>query len=309
MNITVIPKGQSGWGVVGKLVLLIVAAALLTLLFSLVPFVWGLARHPELPLMNLAQVAQAIEVISKDPWVEKGLMWAQMVGFVAAVALLFAVFERRRGWKLGFRLEGCLLRLAEGLGLGFALITVSFLLIWLFGGIGVAGYGWKPGLLGELLGGLLLFTAVAFNEELFSRGYVQGLLSHRWGPLWGIGLSTLLFALLHASNPGIWASPLPFINLCLAGLLLALAREVSGSLWMPIGLHLFWNYFQGYVYGFKVSGLEINTWLQLDIKGPAFLSGGTFGAEGSLVTAVVLLAGIALLAARYPYRRVRAGAR
>jgi len=291
----------SDLSIVGKLALIMLAAALFSALFALVPVILDVVRNPGLSIKD-------IDAIEADPWVARGMLWAQMIGFVAAVALMFGAFERRRGWKLGFRLEGCLVRLAEGLGLGFGLITLSFLLIWLCGGVRVVSYDWTPGLLGELLGGLLLFAGVALNEELFSRGYVQGLLSHRFGPLWGIGLSTLLFALLHAFNPGVWASPLPFINLCLAGLLLGLAREVSGSLWMPLGLHLFWNYFQGYVYGFKVSGLELTTWLRLETGGPAFVSGGAFGAEGSLVTAVVLAAGITLLAARYPYRRVRPAA-
>jgi membrane protease YdiL (CAAX protease family) len=138
---------------------------------------------------------------------------------------------------------------------------------------------------------LLSFTAVAINEELFSRGYVQGLIKYHFNTKAAVIVSSLLFALLHSFNPGVFNNPLPLLNLLLAGVLLGVSREVSGGLWMPIGIHLTWNFFQGNVYGFAVSGLEVESVIRLEQTGNAIISGGSFGAEGSLLTSLILIVG------------------
>ncbi len=74
----------------------------------------------------------------------------------------------------------------------------------------------------EIGGGFLLFVGVAVNEELFARGYLQGLVKDRFGAKCGITVSTVVFALLHTFNPGMWSTPLPLLILLLAGLLIRL---------------------------------------------------------------------------------------
>lgn len=77
-----------------------------------------------------------------------------------------------------------------------------------------------------LLAGLL----VPLVEELAFRGLLQGWLRERYGPRAAIGLSALVFALMH----GI---PLLIPALLLIGGLLAWLYERSGSLWPAIAMH------------------------------------------------------------------------
>ncbi|MGO4274434.1 lysostaphin resistance A-like protein, partial [Paenibacillus sp. TAF58] len=145
----------------------------------------------------------------------------------------------------------------------------------------------------------LLFVGVAVNEELFARGYLQGLVKIRFGTISGITVSTVVFAFLHTFNPGMWNSPLPILNLLLAGLLFALSREYSGGLWMPMGMHLSWNFFQGCIFGFEVSGTPMSSLMKTEIQGASLISGADFGAEGSLVTTIILILGIVLITTYY----------
>ncbi|WNR42587.1 CPBP family intramembrane glutamic endopeptidase [Paenibacillus roseipurpureus] len=245
---------------------------------------------------------ESMNAISKDPFFMKAALWAQIVGFISGVLLSFYVFERKKGWKLGFGSRGFLRKGGEGLAWGAGLITLSGICIWLFGGILIVETHWSSSTAYEIGAGLLLFIGVALNEELFARGYLQGLLKHQYGVKTAVTVSTLIFAFLHSFNPGMWSSPIPFINLVLAGLLLGLSREFTDSLWMPVGLHFAWNFMQGCVFGFDVSGIEMSSLIKTTTQGADLISGGRFGAEGSVVTSFILVLGLIMI---YNYYQTR----
>jgi membrane protease YdiL (CAAX protease family) len=140
----------------------------------------------------------------------------------------------------------------------------------------------------------IVFFSVAVGEEVLSRGYLFGLLNYHFSRTTAIIVSSLLFALLHSLNPGVWSNPIPMIELILAGILLAVLRVISGGLWLPIGFHLTWNLFQGNVYGFKVSGLNVSSFIQNVPEGSVWVSGGQFGAEGSVIGFIVTLCAIGI---------------
>ncbi|MEC0230871.1 CPBP family intramembrane glutamic endopeptidase [Paenibacillus alba] len=236
-----------------------------------------------------------------DPFFVKAALWAQISGFVGGVLLAYAVFERRKRWALGFGTRQMGRKFSAGVLLGALLISASTYGIWLFGVILFHLNSWTSSLGQELVWGFLLFIGVAVNEELFARGYLQGLVKERFGTILAVTVSTLVFALLHSFNPGMWNNPVPLLNLLLAGLLFGLCREYSNSLWMPIGLHLSWNYLQGCIYGFEVSGTPMPSLFTLKTSYPnsSLISGGSFGAEGSLVTTMILMLGIAGLVLYY----------
>lgn len=140
---------------------------------------------------------------------------------------------------------------------------------------------------------LLLIPAAA--EEVLFRGYPLALLKDGLGMKWAIGLTSGLFGLLHLSNPGL--TPLAAVNLFLAGLLLALVVIRTGSLWWAIGVHLGWNWSIWWILGQPVSGLPAGGAPLLDFtaEGPSWLSGGSFGLEGSLAVTVLLAGSAAAL--------------
>lgn len=237
--------------------------------------------------------------VAGDSFFIKAALWAQIIGFISGVFLSYGIFERRKGWTLGLQSRHLARRLGEGFVAGALLITVSCLSIWLLGGINVQSNSWTESMFAELVGGFLLFIGVAVNEELFARGYLQGLVKERFGTTVAITISTLVFAFLHSFNPGMWSTSMPLLNLILAGLLFGLSRELSKGLWMPIGMHMSWNFIQGCIFGFQVSGTPMPSIFKAENQGNVLLSGGSFGAEGSLVTTIILVAGILLVLSYY----------
>jgi hypothetical protein len=57
------------------------------------------------------------------------------------------------------------------------------------------------------------------------------------------------------------------------------AHQKTGQLWLPMGLHLGWNFFQASVFGFAASGQGSPSLISQTPTGPDWLSGGAFGAE------------------------------
>lgn len=149
-----------------------------------------------------------------------------------------------------------------------------------------------------LASGLYLFLFVALFEEGLFRGFVfQRLIDGMSAPL-AIAVTALLFALGHWDNPGmqgatrLWATA----DLALGAIVFGLAYLRTGSLALPVGLHLGWNWMQGHVLGFGVSGIAQDGWLQPVFHGrPEWLSGGAFGPESSIFAVIIDLVSIAIL--------------
>lgn len=181
---------------------------------------------------------------------------------------------------------------ARDLGLGFLLgvllNTLVVLPLWLAGYIQFrAGEFALPGVALALGGNLIAFALPAAMEELLLRGYIFQRLVDGWGEVAAVIFTSVIFGLLHLGNPA--ATSLSTANIVLAGVWLAVAYLKTRSLWLPIGLHLAWNYVMGAVYSLPVSGIVFkHRLLETDISGPDWLSGGNFGPEQSVLTVVVL---------------------
>ncbi len=207
----------------------------------------------------------------------------QEIIIIIAVLFFFYLFDQKNGWTLGLKEEMPVRKFFGGALLGVLMITVSFGVIWVLGGLSVIGVRWDFVWSTEFTYWLTLFLLVAVAEELLSRGYHYGLIAHLYSKQAAIIVSALIFALLHSMNDAVWSNPIPMLELFLAGVLFALIRIVTGGLWAPIGLHFTWNFFQGPVYGFEVSGTPMNSIVETEALGHPFISGGEFGAEGSIV--------------------------
>ena len=143
-------------------------------------------------------------------------------------------------------------------------------------------------------------------EEITVRGFVLGsLLDSGMNRYVALALTSLLFSAMHLGNPGLGV--LPLLNLALAGLLLGASYIYTRNLWFPVVLHWFWNYLQGPVLGYEVSGTRFSgSLLHLEQTGGSLLTGGNFGFEGSLLCTVLLLAGTACVMFYYERRARKA---
>lgn len=151
---------------------------------------------------------------------------------------------------------------------------------------------------------LLLFLFLAVFQEVAVRGYIFQTLERRWGT--GIALvgSTAFFGLAHlgSSVDGLttaqWLVGPAFISIE-TGLLLTAAYLLTRRLWLPIGIHWGWNFFESSVYGAANTGAwgdEPNTLFSDRFTGPFLLTGGPFGPEASVIClAVGGYAGLLLL--------------
>lgn len=124
-------------------------------------------------------------------------------------------------------------------------------------------------------------SLVAWWEELVFRGYVLQNSIDGIGLKWSVALTSWVFGLGHYFNPE--ATLLSSLLIALTALQLVYAYLKTGQLWLPMGLHLGWNFFQASIFGFAASGQVSPSLISQSPTGPEWLSGGQFGAEGSLL--------------------------
>jgi len=230
------------------------------------------------------------------------------LGSLLVMLLTFWVAGRfldRRSFKdFGFHFDAAWWRdLAFGLALG------ALLMVLIFGAELAAGWVTITGTLQSLesgvglVQGLALFVCVGIYEEMLSRGYhlrnmAEGLNIKWLGPKWALGLGYLLsstiFGMLHLANPN--TSLMSTFNLVIAGLFLGLGFLLTGELAISIGLHITWNFFQGNVFGFPVSGgASSASLIAIRQGGPPLWTGGAFGPEAGLIGLLAILLGSVLI--------------
>jgi len=206
------------------------------------------------------------------------------VGFVRLV-------ERRPVHELAG--EGAVAETARGFVVGAALFTVTMgILI----ALQVAHVGRGDGLRALVIG-LGLAISAGLIEETMMRAIFFRIVEESLGTWIALAASAALFGLLHVFNPG--ATLVSTLAIALeAGVLLAAAYVFTRRLWMAIGLHTAWNFFEGGVFGASVSGMKPYGLFSSTFSGAKLLSGGAFGPEASIVAVVVCLsAGVALCVA------------
>lgn len=221
-------------------------------------------------------------------------LWAFALACVVASALNLLLYALWWKWtEKESAKDLSMYRMAANSGVGFGIGILYFLIVTgviaLLGGykVGSIEFDWKG-----LTMSLFSFLVVAVGEEVLFRGIVFRMLDQRWGMTAALIVSALIFGFVHItnSNATVWSSVAIAVE---AGLLLGAAYKWAGNLWLPIGIHWAWNFFQGPIFGFAVSGSETQSLIKPVIEGSNLLTGGSFGAEASIpafVTGLVFTA-------------------
>lgn len=221
------------------------------------------------------------------------------IATVVVVAAIYWLYIRgiERRQLAEFSTPGAAREGLAGFVTGVVLFSVTMLLLW---ALGVASFSfdgnWRAlGL--ALLGGI----AAGVAEEILVRGVLFRIIEESLGSWIALLISAAAFGAMHAFNPG--ATLVSSVAIALeAGILLAAVFMYTRRLWMVIGLHAAWNFTEGGIFGASVSGGRSQGLLESHFHGSAWLTGGQFGPEASLVAVVVCLAA-ALIFLRLAWKR------
>lgn len=223
---------------------------------------------------------------------------ALVTGFamIASVWLCAQYLDRRPVPDLGLHIKGVWV-LEYVLGLLASAVAMLFIFIteWSFGWLTVDEYAWNVfhsnAYIWYIIGYLVLMMFIGFYEELMFRGYqltnlLEGLATgkndKKGAVIGAILISSASFGFVHLSNPH--ASWLSALNIMSAGIMLAIPFFVTGRLGLSIGLHAGWNFVEGSILGFPVSGLAYeHTMITITQHGPQTWTGGAFGPEGGML--------------------------
>ena len=215
-----------------------------------------------------------------------------------AVYLARRWFDKKSFVSLGLRFDKLAVAdLVFGLFLSGVMAGAVFLAMWSLGyidNVHIALSGQAA--LQALAFALLMMAFVGFWEELVFRGYLLQNMAEGLGMNKAILISCVLYGLVHSANPN--ATLLSSAIIVLFGYLRIYGYLSTGQLWLSIGMHTGWNFFQASVFGFAASGhAEEATLITHDSQAANWLSGGQFGPEGSVVMIPVVL--LTLLAMRF----------
>ena len=272
------PRLRAGWRLVIQTILLIALAFCAGIPISLLFLIPGL----ELPDGLFLALNQVIELIA----------------ITGSVFLAVRFLDKRPISSIGLKFDKWTgLDIVAGIIITFFMMGFIYLIQWALGWLTFDGFAWETDDLLTVLGGavgmFIVFTLVGWNEELLSRGYHLQTLASGLNLFWGVLISSAVFGVLHLGNPN--ATWISAAGIFFAGLFLATGYLTTRQLWLSIGLHIGWNFFEGVVFGFPVSGLDIYRLMHITVDGPELWTGGAFGPEAGLVVLPGLVLGVVLI--------------
>jgi membrane protease YdiL (CAAX protease family) len=216
------------------------------------------------------------------------------VGLMLLVSWVFVRLEREPFQSLGWKLNGRWgLELLLGTLLGVGIIGLAAAGSVVSGAVSLVRSGQGAG---PMLSGALFFLAVALFEEGVFRGYLFQRMTRGAGFFIAQLIMALFFGLAHWGNPGMHGATLLWatLDISLAAVLLGFCWRRTNSLALPIGVHLGWNWAQGSLLGFGVSGTDAGGFFKpvFAAAKPEWMSGGAFGLEASLPGVIVCVLAI-----------------
>jgi membrane protease YdiL (CAAX protease family) len=281
------------WPRVVRFPLTRIVLGMLTVILPVIAVQWA-ASKLTLPKMIVVALAAIVSVA---------------IGYAAFRAYV-RLIEQRDAVELAP--QGALRELVGGLFIGSALFASTIGILALLGVYHVTGTGPLSSIVIPLAAAMM----AGVLEEIVFRGLIFRIAEESLGTVWALAISATLFGVIHLIGPN--STVLGAIAIIFeAGILLAAAFVLTRRLWLCIGLHVAWNFTQGGIFGVAVSGTASKGLLRGTLTGPTWLSGGGFGAEGSLVAIALcmIVAGIFLAQAKQknrfvqPFWRVRSTAR
>lgn len=247
---------------------------------------------PQYGLGQIAGLAPKYKYIERFfSFIDSNNLYFLLIVYSTALTLILAYIFARFGLKrnnhsLGLVDNEVFKSYGKGILLGFILLTLVVISLKL---IGFAEIRKNEIDLKLFLAFLPAWMIQGFEEEFLLRAILMNQMAARSKIGLSIIANSLIFSILHLGNAGF--SPMAFVNIFLVGVIFSLVFYISDSIYMSAGAHTFWNMTMANIFGITVSGYKPigETILKTSLKGPALISGGDFGLEGSIITSLVLV--------------------
>ncbi|MBI1781807.1 MAG: CPBP family intramembrane metalloprotease [Sphingobacteriales bacterium] len=240
----------------------------------------------------------ALEQLNKQDSIMP-ILFIVLYNFVIGVLFVFLFrkfIDKKTVFSLGWDLKNHVSHALIGLCAAVAIIGIGTFILIAFKYLRFTGWIINGQDLFISLG-IMVFVAVA--EEMVFRGYILNNLMQSTSRYAALAISAAIFGIAHATNPNF--SWIAFINIILAGFILGINYIYTQNLWYAVVFHFAWNFLQGPIVGYEVSGLNFQSVFQLEINGNEIITGGKFGFEGSIVASVLVI--IATLVQAYVYEK------
>ena len=224
--------------------------------------------------------------------------WTFLVSVVVTTYVMLRIVDRLPWSTVGLDRAAASPRLVvKGAALGGLTIAIASLLLLSTHMLRIdqtaPGSWW-----GEAGHSAVALLPAATLEELFIRGYVFALLRRTAGWKLALIVTSVVFGMLHAWNPG--ADPESILAVIVAGFFLGMILLATGSLYAAIAAHFAWNWVMAGALHIAVSGIPSGDpdYRVVD-SGPDWLTGGPWGPEGGLAAVAVMFVAIFYLYGRY----------
>lgn len=229
------------------------------------------------------------------------LLFVSLVSFVfVSLVVFFRVIkiEKRKLSSIGLHKENWFKKYIFGFGIGILMMILVVLILFLFGCVTIDTNNIQPVGLSAVLPMLIVLIGWIIQggtEEILTRGWLMNVLGARYNIALGLIVSSSFFGLLHLGNDNV--NYLAILNIILVGAFYGLYVIKTNDLWAVCGMHSAWNFAQGNLFGFEVSGVDtsVGTLIDLNLIGNDFISGGVFGPEAGIGATIVLLLGIFII--------------
>jgi membrane protease YdiL (CAAX protease family) len=234
------------------------------------------------------------------------------IGLLAVIGLSFfaAKVEGRPLGAFGLPLRDAFRkRFALGLIWGLILALLDIGCTYLLRGYSFGSFALSPGkILSYGAAWALAFIMVGLFEEFLFRGYVLHCLTIGVGFWPAAILLSAIFGGLHLTNAG--ESIVGALDVMLYGLFACFTLSRTGNLWFAVGLHSAWDFSLTFLYSVPGSGMHAKgQLLQAALHGPAWLTGGAAGPEGSVIGLAVLILSFPVFSALFPIALASGGRR
>lgn len=258
----------------------------------------GLARNFGEAGQNLASYLQTLHQSLTDKTGDFRLI-LELLSFGFIILTVFRwtrKVEKRPIQTLGFYRENFLSNLLKGFGLGLALFLLTLLGLVALGQYRFESINLNPYSLVFVIFTVPFWILQGTTEEVVARTWLLPQLASRTNLKLAVVVSSLFFTLLHAGNSGL--TPLSLVNIFLFGVAMSLYLLKTDTIWGIGGIHGAWNFAQGNLFGVLVSGQSSGTSImKFTPQGNQdWLSGGSFGIEGSIMSSIILFLLILYLA-------------